>query len=348
MHARRLISLASLATLGGAAVAQFPPAGGDAPNAQLRSRTHSQPAPRIELPATRPAGPETQTSPASAARKPAAIAPGVWIDWSTRTVIAAGHVVLRSGDLEFFACFEGKEHESIVRFDCAAAHLFVALGLIGLQPGAPPGWNAAERMPIPPRGDCVDVELSWGGPSPEDGAAGAAATSPAHRAHPFDWLIEAEYGRPPIPRPFLFTGSIILPDHTLSSDLSGAGMALVDQSDNLLSLSRDYSEANSDLWALANTAAIPPEGTPVRLLFRAAARRAHRFSLDFRGDARADGQFVSPADLADLLRINAQIAPGQAETIEVEGALKADVDRLKIRLGEQGVGDARVRFKTVR
>ena len=36
----------------------------------------------------------------------------------------------REGPLEFVACFGGKEHESILRLEARATHIFMAMGLV--------------------------------------------------------------------------------------------------------------------------------------------------------------------------------------------------------------------------
>ncbi|MCH8851940.1 MAG: hypothetical protein IID41_04735, partial [Planctomycetes bacterium] len=65
--------------------------------------------------------------------------PGVRINWQEREVEVAGVVVLREGMLELFACSaDTREHESIMRISARPAHVYQALGLLGLEPGSPP------------------------------------------------------------------------------------------------------------------------------------------------------------------------------------------------------------------
>ena len=165
---------------------------------------------------------ETPSPPASAPSGPVRFQPGVMIDWHNGTVIADSRVVLRRGPLEFLACGPGKEHESILRLEASATHLYLALGMIGLTPGHPPTWDQARCEFEPPAGDLVDVRCEW-------------YEDEQHRlADAFAWLRQAEYARTPIPRPWVFAGSLRLSDGTLAADRSGVGIALVDFPDSLL------------------------------------------------------------------------------------------------------------------
>ena len=277
----------------------------------------------------------------------------------------AARVVLRAGALEFLACWPGKEHESIVRCEAAAAHVYQALGLIGLVPGRPPGWDPDSDRYGEPAGDLVDISFRWSG----DGRA--------QTADAFAWLREVEYARTPLARPWVFTGSLRLPDGTLSADATGVGIALVDfpvvQSSGfageqgwtsggqswsfaLLTLSRHHSSRNAELWVEANPgapgAAIPPEGTPVQIVLRPAAapggtgfQPVGAVVLDFRGVAWVNGRYCSALDLADLVRLARRLDPDHVQTIVVRGALRSDESRLGQALLDAGVPAAAIRFR---
>lgn len=272
------------------------------------------------------------SQPTTAPRGPAHFQPGVMIDWQERAVIVASRVVLRRGPLEFFACLAGKEHESILRLEASAMHIYMALGLIGLTPGHPPTWDDAINDYRRPGGDLVEITCEW----EQDGRE--------RTVDAFEWLRESKYGRTPIPRPWVFAGSLRLSDGSLASDHSGAGLALVDFSEAFISLSRGRSSRSGELWAEANTAALPPKGTRVRLILRPARPRDYRVSLDFRGQAFLDGRFVSLPDLADLLSLARQLNPQRVQAICVAGSLHSDVRRVRSRLAELGLPPAAVRF----
>lgn len=297
-----------------------------------------------------PVAPPTSDSPPSTTRPAGAtpFQPGVWIDWTRRSVTAAGFIVLDEGPLELLACFHGKEHESIVKFDCRAEHLFMALGLVGLAPGHPPRWNEQRRDYEPAAGDLVDVIIEW------------QAGGRTHQAHAFEWLREIEFGRNPVARPFVFAGSRLLPDGTLAADLNGIGISIVDQAESLLCLSRSHSDRNEELWAVADGQNIPPLDTPVKLVFRAAQRRPRNYAIDFRGAAYVDGVYCEPADFSDLLRIDLALAgdggagataaqpatrPAAALRIDARPALPADVARWKRWLGPR-LDAERIEFVT--
>jgi hypothetical protein len=258
--------------------------------------------------------------------------PGVWIDWQNRAVLVQTRVVLRRGPLEFLACWPGKEHESILRFEAAAEHVYMALGLLGIQPGQPPAWDDALNDYGPPTGDLVELSCTW----QQDGQS--------HAADACTWLKELDYARPPIPRPWVFAGSIRLPDGTLAAGHSGAGIAVVDFPDSLLSPSRARTSRNSELWVEANAEAIPPQGTPVQLSLRPARTRLMAVMLDFRGEPFVDGRFASLADLADLIRIARQLDPQYIQSVSVVGTLSSDVQRVQRELVSLGVPREAVQF----
>ena len=273
-------------------------------------------------PATsRPAQPLTT----GAARGPVLFQRGVWIDWTRHEVQVETRVVLRAGALEFLACWPGKEHESIVRCEASAVHVYMALGLVGLLPGHPPEPDPETDAYGPPTGDLIDISFRW----EEDGRS--------RTLDAWQWLREIEYERTPLARPWIFAGSQRLSDGSLSVDKTGVGVALVDFPDSLVCVTRRYSSRNSELWAEANTPVIPPEGTPVRMVLRAATARHPRVMLDFRGVAWVDGRYCSAADLADLLVSAGQLEPTFVQTIELSGMLDSDVRTLRGQLSAGGV-----------
>lgn len=260
------------------------------------------------------------SQPATQPRGPTPFQPGIAIDWAERAVRVEAHVVLREGPLEFFACFGGKEHESVLRIDAAAVHLYMALGLLGLTPGHPPQWDEAKSIFEAPTGDPIDVQVEW-----TEGGQPRVAEA-------FAWLRAVESDRPPLPRPWLFAGSQSLPDKTLLADRTGAGLALVDFSDSLLALSRGHVSRDADLWVMANTPAIPPRQTKVQLVLRPARPRTYQVALDFRGAIFVDGRYAVVEDLVDLILLARRTNPAYVQTIATGRALRGDVARLERRL----------------
>lgn len=285
------------------------------------------------LPTPLPAQPQVPAS-QPAAHNLRAFQPGINIDWTTRAVYVDGHVVLRAGMVEFLACFPGKEHESIVRLDAPATQIYMALGLVGLQPGHPPRWDEQQGRFGPPTGDLVDVNVEW----QIDGQRRAATG--------FQFLRECEYERTPIDRPWVFAGSRRLEDGTLSADRGGEGIAVVDQPNSLLALSRNHVSHNAELWVTAITAEIPPLNTPVRIVLRPAKPRAYDVHVDFRGAAFVDGRFVHPEDLTDLIQLARRLSPNHVQCISLEGTLRSDAAHLREVLTESGVPLEAFRFKS--
>jgi hypothetical protein len=259
--------------------------------------------------------------------------PGVQLDWARRRVLVDGRIVLRSGPLEFFACFPGKEHESIVRLEAAAVHVYMALGLMGLTPGHPPVWDDDQGRFLPAEGDLVEVRVEW-----EEGGA-------RREARPCEWMTEIEYGRPPRDVPWVFAGSIRRGETLLAADISGSGIALVDFPDSLLSLTRGFSSRNELLWVVAEPAAIPALQTPVRVVLGPAWPRAHEVRIDLRGEAFVDGTLAGADELADLLRIARRQDPGHVQRVRLEGTLESDAQRWSELLARAGVPEGAVRFE---
>ncbi|MBU0640593.1 MAG: hypothetical protein KKB50_17160 [Planctomycetes bacterium] len=286
-----------------------------------------------------PLGVAAQTTPATSRATtsashpaPAAFQPGVTIDWREHVVRVAGRVVLRHGPLEFLACFAGKEHESIVRLDASATHIYMALGLVGITPGHPPQWDERGEAYVPPTGDLVELSFEW--------LEGHERRS----ANAFQWLRDAEFGRIPHARPWVFAGSVRLPDDTLLADHSGVGVAVVDFADSLICLFRRHSSADAALWLEANTNTIPPLETPVWLAVRAAEPRSHLVEVDFRGAVFVDGRYASLSDLAESIATARRLDPAYVQTFSVAGTLTSDVAQLRHELGRLGIADEALRF----
>lgn len=287
------------------------------------------------LPAQFPPPASHPAQPAPSEKRDSEFQPGVTIDWQNRSVRVRGRVVQTAGPLEFLACFEGKDHESIVRMLAAAEHVYMALGLCGNTPGSPARWIEDENRYAAPTGDLVDVHVEW-----------RAADGTARSTDGFDWLVEVATEQRPPSRPWLFTGSIRMEDGGLAAGRSGAGVALVDMPDSLLALSRSYTSSDPELWAVADTSEIPPAGTEVVVVLRPAQPRRTEVSIDFRGDIRINGRWGTPGDAADQLALAAQLDPERVFVIHTDGTLAADRDRFARVLESVGVPLSRIRFTT--
>lgn len=306
---RPIIIAAIVAGLSSAACrAQFPPA---TPPAAGAAAGPAASAPALPPPAgTRP------------------FQPGIHVDWEKHVVYVDALVAQRDVPLEFLACFAGREHESVLRLRPSAAHVYVALGLVGLTPGSPPQWRDDGSVAAP-TGDLVDIAVEY-----EHGGA-------IRRESAWNWLREIEYDRTPLPRPFVFCGSRRRANGSLAADASGSGVALVDFDDSLLCTSRRHSELSAELWVSANPARVPPQGTAVRMVFSpAVAETDPQIRIDFRGDATWNGRYVSPSDLCDLLSLWVK-RRGSASAAPSSGAGSASIPSVRIVLADALATDAR-------
>ncbi|MDX2200227.1 MAG: YdjY domain-containing protein [Phycisphaerae bacterium] len=294
--------------------------------------------------------------PATAPAQVRPFQPGIAIDWRAPAVLVDCRIVLREGPLEFFACFPGKEHESILRMEARAEHIALALGLIGVEAAPARAANEPDDATLSPASapasqpviasSLVDIEVVLADPPSAPTAATPSTTDIASRptsapVEAWTWLRELATARPPIPRAWLFTGSRSDGRGGLAADRSGAGLALVDISESLIGLTRSHTSSDAGLWAACNTSAIPADDAKVTLILRPAKPRTRRYTVDWRGSPRVDDRLVSLADFADLIRIDRTLRPEAAVTILVDPqTLIADERTLIASLERMGVPSA--------
>jgi hypothetical protein len=188
--------------------------------------------------------------------------PGLLLDWSNRSVEILAKVVLRKGSLELLACSSrSKEHESVLATIPRPLHIMQAMGLIGLEPGAPMRFDPATERTSVPTGEPLELRVRYL-------EGGLEFTVPAEF-----WLREVKTGKPPDPLPWVFSGSRNLSDGRFAADVDGTVAAVVDFDTSLISVGALHSADNDALWLEAHTEAIPPLGTECRLIVRGAGGR---------------------------------------------------------------------------
>ena len=261
--------------------------------------------------------------------------PGVSIDWRNRAVYVDAHVALRSGPLEFLACFGGKEHESVLRFEASATHIYMALGLVGLSSGRPPRWDTEKQVYLPPEGDLIDLWIEYA----KDGAT--------RRVSGFEWTRAVEYAETPVACPWIFAGSQVTTDGGLAADRTGEGVAVVDMPNSLLALSRHHSSSNTELWLEADAAAIPADVSEVRVILAPAQPRTYRVSFDFRGVIFIDGRYAEPADLAGFILLNLKLDPDYVQKIELDDVMRSDLKNIIKVLRDEGVSESAIEICSV-
>ena len=232
--------------------------------------------------------PDGKPSPGGGVRT---FAPGVRIDWTTRTVELDARVVLRRGPLELFACTPGtREHESIVTVRTGPAHIYQALGLIGLEPGSPVRFDRKRERYLPPTGEALEILVRY----EKDGLQ---RTAPIER-----WMTDVARRRQPESIPWVFAGSRVLDDGRLGARTDGTIVCVVDFGTALVAIGSLHTSDNEALWLAANTEEIPPVRTECTLLIRARVPERIEAELARDGTLHLAGAVLSSDDLARRLK----------------------------------------------
>lgn len=272
------------------------------------------------------------SGPAGGKGKTVTYRPGVQINWKDRQVELDAEVCLREGALELLACRTGsKEHESILRVKALPSHVYEALGLIGLSPGTPVGWDEKSEQIIPATGDRLDVQIRYR-------QGGASKTVAAH-----EWLWNADKQRPMPAMAWIFAGSQRLEDGTFYADLDGTLITVVDFSSALISQPTSFSADNAELWLEPYTDRVPKEGTACQLILRAAKVNELHVAVDRQGRVSVDGKVVNMDVLVRRVReggpVRVQLTVGRDVGKEI-------VARLQAALTKAGATSIDVRSKS--
>lgn len=245
---------------------------------------------------------------------------GLLLDWSNRSVEISAKVVLRKGPLELLACsLRSKEHESVLATIPRPLHIMQAMGLMGLEPGAPMRYDPESERASVPTGESLELRIRY-----RDG--GLEFTVPAEF-----WLREIKSGKSPDPLPWVFSGSRNLSDGRFAADVDGTVAAVVDFDTSLISVGALHSADNDSLWLEANTEAIPALGTECRLIVRGTRERGKvlRARLDEVGSLHLGEIRVTEDQLA---RRWLEEEPGAIPPTLVVDAEGVSSDRIKICL----------------
>ena len=160
---------------------------------------------------------------------------------------ATGKVALTDGILEFIAVEpEGRDYESLLTLDCKPSELKFALLLIGCEAGETNGSPLA-------------LEVEWQG-----------KRMPVERL-----LLDRRTKKSPSKLPWRFTGSYFAKDpisgrEVFQADQEAAFIALWSQPSILINLVGDFGNPyrGNDQGFEVLQSAVPPKGTPVKLIFR--------------------------------------------------------------------------------
>lgn len=193
--------------------------------------------------------------------------PGVRVDVERRLVEFDGVVpiVADAPDagvvfLEVIACIpDTKEHETLVVTPARPSHIHAALLMIGLEPGAPGGWEWEDEtlVPIQPKGDEVAVEFVW----TDD--LGVEQAAPAWR-----WVKNDVTGEPLPAKKWLFAGSRMVEwrgEEFYDADGTGVLIGLTTFGSETLAypiLYNPEAAIEEPVW-IADAERVPPLDTPV-------------------------------------------------------------------------------------
>lgn len=182
----------------------------------------------------------------------------LWIDRQKKEVIVDGKIAQVSAPLEMFACpvDSGKEHESVVGLYCNSDLIHAALLAVGAKPGHPVIFQPEYK---PPAGTEVPIEVLW----KIDGEWKKADAKSFVRHMDTKEVLKMNW---------VFGGSEFYTDDKTGNRYylanGGETVCVSNFSTAMLDLPIESSANAANQLFEANSDAIPPLGTPVRLVFR--------------------------------------------------------------------------------
>lgn len=257
-------------------------------------------------------------------------APGVHLDWATKSVELDARVVLREGPLELLACSpQTKEHESVLVVLARPLQVFQALGLIGLQAGSPPRFDEKLDRWIPASGEPLDLRVRW------------KAGDSLRTVRAAQWMIEPRSGKPPETLIWVFAGSFVHDEGGFAADSEGTVVSVVDFESALIAPSVRHSADDEELWLVANKEEVPPPGTRCTLIVRSAYHPRLEADLDAKGELVLEGNPQSIEETGRLLlkdrddrtpflfvRVHGGLDPAKSKKVQDE--LRAELVRRKL------------------
>lgn len=183
----------------------------------------------------------------------------VWVDVKRHLVIVDGYIAMRQGQLEMFACPAGtKEHESVVGLFAKAQVVHAGLLAAGARTGTPVEWEPQFK---PPTGSEIEIHALWFDQQGKKQAIDARK-----------WVRQVGNVDKTLDVNWVFAGSSLWKDPETGEERymaeSGDLVCLSNFATATLDIPIQSSQANSGLLFIANTDLIPPETTPVRLVFK--------------------------------------------------------------------------------
>lgn len=194
------------------------------------------------------------------------------------SVEVAGEVCIEAGWLEQIACSPNtREHEALVVVKSRPSHVHAALLMAGFEAGSPGRWTYEDNELhfVEPKGDPLAITVRYITSGGENG-------EPMTVEHDIrQWIMDAANNQGFPSDPWIFAGSLFRknppsmgPGEHYVADMTGSLIGLVTFGDEVIGFSRvlaDQVEVQAPEWQ-ANTAALPPIGTPVTLVIQRADR----------------------------------------------------------------------------
>lgn len=187
----------------------------------------------------------------------------VWIDMTAKQVVVGGAVCLDKGPIEYFACpKDTKDYESAVAVRSSARLIHAALLAIGLEPGAPVGFDPEY---VAATGPAMRVQMRW------RDAEGRLQTVPAQH-----WIRDTRTGEA-MKESWVFVGSSFSTDPADGAEYyqadGGDLICLSNFPSAMLDLPIPSTQSNEALLFEAFEGRVPPVGTDVEIILSAAASR---------------------------------------------------------------------------
>ncbi len=257
----------------------------------------------------------------------AAYAPGIRINWARSIVELDGTVVLRRGPLELFACTpRTREHESIVAVHARPQHIFEALGLVGLEPGAPAHYGPDGRRRVAARGAALRIDV----------AVRTGETERVFGVH--EWMRHAGGGRHLERCDWVFAGSRRLPNGGFAADGEGTVICVVDFASAVIALPDTHTSDNAALWVEADSEQIPPLGTACIVRISSARRGRTLVSVRSTGELWVDERPMTLSELERHLRFRLARDPGAHAMLLPQGENAfTHAKRVKEHLANRGL-----------
>jgi hypothetical protein len=183
-----------------------------------------------------------------------------------------GLVSLDEGWLEVAVCRRGsREHESIVVTDAVPSVVHAAMLLAGLEPGTPATFDEQTRLPLPPTGTMISIELRF---ASSDAAGGVPISLPLAGA--------IEDAREQVSPIWVFAGSLVRqnppsmgPGEYYAADYAGTVVGLSTFGDEVVAVEEvrsPESGIDAPVWRI-RSGVLPEIDTPVTVVLKRLSRQ---------------------------------------------------------------------------